>query len=139
LAAADFAKAAAILDEMFGEGERPEVILGRLAGFFRNVLAAQTWLREKSRTKDEIFQAFFPAISKSYADLYRRKCDEFFGVVEGLTPSDLDALLGRLRDLDRTLKTTGVRDMAEKILFETFLREYGLARKKRTVISLPWD
>ena len=49
----------------------PRVIVGRLAGFFRNVLAAQTWLREKSRTKDEIFQGFFPYISKGWGDLYR--------------------------------------------------------------------
>lgn len=139
LAAADFAKEAAILGDLFAEGERSEVIVGRLAGFFRNVLAAQTWLREKSRTKEEIFQGFFPSISKNYAELYRRKYDDFFGVVEGLTPSELDALLGKLRDLDRTLKTTGVKDAGEKILIETFLREFCLARKKKTIISLAWD
>lgn len=139
LAGADFAKAAAILSDLFAEGERSEVIVGRLAGFFRNVLAAQTWLREKSRTKDEIFQTFFPGISKSFAELYRRKYDEFFGVVEGLTRFELNALLGKLRELDRTLKTTGAKDAAEKILIETFLREFCLARKKKTIISLPWD
>ena len=136
LAAADFAKAAAILGDLFAEGERSEVIVGRLAGFFRSVLAAQTWLREKSRTKDEIFQGLFPAISKSYAELYRRKYDEFFGTAEGLTRSELNALLGKLRELDRTLKTTGAKDAGEKILIETFLREFCLARKKRTIISL---
>jgi DNA polymerase-3 subunit delta len=136
LAAADFAKGAAILRELFAEGERSEVILGRLAGFFRNVLAAQTWLREKSRTKEDIFQGFFPYISKSYGDLYRRKYDDFFGVVEGLSPAELNALLGKLRALDRTLKTTGAKDAGEKILIETFLREFCLARKKRTIISL---
>jgi DNA polymerase-3 subunit delta len=135
LAAADVGKAAAILSELFAEGERSEVILGRLAGFFRNVLTAQAWLREKSRTKDEIFQAFFPAISKSYLELYRRKYDEFFGTVEGLSQTDLNALLVKLRELDRTLKTTGAKDAGEQILIETFLREFCLARKKRTVIS----
>lgn len=139
LAAADFAKAAAILDDMFGEGERSEVIVGRLAGFFRNVLAAQTWLREKSRSKDDIFQAFFPSIPKSWPEKYREKYGNFFGIVEGLGPDDLDALLVKLRELDRTLKTTGVKGTGEKILFETFLREFCVARKKRTIISLPWD
>ena len=139
LAAADFAKGAAILGELFAEGERSEVILGRLAGFFRNVLAAQTWLREKSRTKDEIFQAYFPGISKTYVDLYRRKYEEFFGVVEGLSPAELNSLLVKLRELDRKLKTTGAKDAGEKILIETFLREFCLARKKKTIISLPWD
>jgi DNA polymerase III delta subunit len=139
LAAADFAKGAAILNELFGEGERSEVIVGRLTAFFRNVLAAQTWLREKSRTKDEIFQTFFPYISKGWGDLYRGKYENFFGVVEGLTPAELDALLTKLRQLDRTIKTTSSKDVGEKILFEAFLREFWLARKKRTIISPAWD
>jgi DNA polymerase III delta subunit len=135
LAAADFAKGAAILNDLFAEGERSEVILGRLAAFFRNVLAAQTWLREKSRTKDEIFQAFFPYISRNFGDLYRRKYEDFFGVVEGLSPADLNALLGKLRQLDKTLKSTSSKDTGEKILFEAFLREFCVARKKKTLIS----
>lgn len=139
LAAADFAKGAAILDELFAEGERSEVIVGRLAAFFRNVLAAQTWLQEKSRAKDEIFQTFFPYISRNFGDLYRRKFDDFFGVVEGLEPAALNALLGKLRQLDRTIKTTSSKDVGEKILFEAFLREFCLARKKRTIISPSWD
>ena len=139
LAAADFAKCAAILNELFAEGERSEVIVGRLAAFFRNVLAAQTWLREKSRTKDEIFQAFFPYISRNFGDLYRRKNEDFFGVVEGLTPAELGALLVKLRQLDKTIKTTSSKDVGEKILFETFLKEFCVARKKRTIISPSWD
>ena len=135
LAAADFAKGAAILSDLFAEGEKSEVILGRLAAFFRNVLAAQTWLREKSRTKDEIFQAFFPYISRNYGDLYRRKNEDFFGVVEGLSPADLNALLGKLRQLDKTLKSTSSKDVGERILFEAFLREFCVARKTRTIIS----
>lgn len=138
LAAADFAKGAAILNDLFAEGERPEVILGRLAGFFRNVLAAQTWLREKSRTKDEIFQAFFPYISRNFGDLYRRKYEDFFGVVDGLTPAELNALLRKLRQLDKTLKTTSSKDAEEKVLFEAFLKEFCLARKTKTIISLEW-
>lgn len=136
LAAADFARGAAILGDLFAEGERSEVILGRLGGFFRNVLAAQTWLREKSRSKDEIFHAFFPYMSRNYGDLYRRKYEDFFGIVEGLSPAELNALLRKLRQLDRTLKTTGSKDAGEKVLFEAFLREFCLARKKRVLISL---
>jgi DNA polymerase III delta subunit len=135
LAAADLAGGVAILQDLFAEGERSEVIVGRLAGFFRSVLTAQAWLREKSRTKDEIFQAFFPAISKSYVELYRRKYDQFFGAVDGLPPAALNALLVRLREIDRTLKTTGVKDAGERTLIEAFLAEYCLARKMRTVIS----
>ena len=139
LAAADFPKAAAILANLFAEGERSEVIVGRLAGFLRNILAAQTLLREKSRTKDEIFQAFFPYISRNFGDLYRRKFDDFFGVVDGLEPAGLNALLGKLRQLDKMAKTTSATDASEKIRLEAFLKEYCLARKKRTIISSAWD
>lgn len=135
LAAADFAKGAAILGDLFAEGERSEVILGRLAAFLRNVLAAQTWLREKSRTKDEIFQGFFPYISRNFGDLYRRKYEDFFGVVEGLTGPELNGLLRKLRQLDWTLKNTGSKDAGEKVLFEAFLKEFCLARRKRGLIS----
>jgi len=132
LAAADFAKGSAILKDLLAEGERPEQILGRLAGFFRGVLLAQTWLAEKGRTKDEIFQALFPYISKNWGDLYRRKYGDFFGVVEGLTPAELNALLGKLRQADVRLKTT---DADPRTVFETFLKEFVLARKERTIIS----
>jgi DNA polymerase-3 subunit delta len=134
LAAADFGKGVAILNDLFAEGERSEVILGRLAGFLRGVLAAQTWLREKSRTKDEIFQALFPQIQKGWS-MYNDKSRDFFGTVEGLSPAELNALLAKLRQLDRTLKTTGVTDVGEKILFEAFLKEFCLARQKKPVIS----
>jgi DNA polymerase III delta subunit len=132
LAAADFAKQAAILNDLLAEGERPEQIVGRLAGFFRNILAAQTWLREKNRTKEEIFHEFFPYISKNFGDLYRRKNADFFGVVEGLSPADLSALLSKLRKVDILLKTT---EAVPKRALEIFLREYCLARLKKTIIS----
>jgi DNA polymerase III delta subunit len=136
LAAADFdkgfAKASAVLNDLLAEGERPEQIVGRLAGFFRSVLAAQTWLREKGRTKEEIFQTFFPQIQKSWGGLYTDKSQQFFGVVEGLSPADLDTLLGKLRKVDILLKTT---EAVPKRALEIFLREYCLARKKKTIIS----
>jgi DNA polymerase III delta subunit len=132
LAAADFAKGAAVLNDLLAEGDRPEQIVGRLAGFFRNVLAAQTRLRERSRTKEEIFRELFPYISRNFGDLYRRKFDEFFGVVEGLSPAEMNALLGKLRKVDVRLKTT---EAVPKRVLEIFLREYCLAREEKTIIS----
>lgn len=132
LAAADFAKGAAVLNDLLAEGERPEQIVGRLTGFFRNVLAAQTRLRERSRTKEEIFRDLFPYISRNFGDLYRRKFDEFFSVVEGLSPAEMNALLGKLRKVDVRLKTT---EAVPKMVLEIFLREYCLARKEKTIIS----
>ncbi|MBE3130652.1 MAG: hypothetical protein IMZ54_08030, partial [Acidobacteria bacterium] len=132
LAAADFAKGAAVLNNLLAEGERPEQIVGRLTGFFRNVLSAQTRLRERSRTKEEIFRDLFPYISRNFGDLYRRKFDEFFGVVEGLSAAEMNALLGKLRKVDVRLKTS---EAVPKMVLEIFLREYCLARKEKTIIS----
>ncbi len=67
--------------------------------------------------------------------MYNDKSRDFFGTVEGLSPAELNALLAKLRQLDRTLKTTGAKDVGEKILFEAFLKEFCLARQKRPVIS----
>jgi DNA polymerase III delta subunit len=132
LAAADFARGAAVLKDLLAEGERPEQILGRLAGFFRGVLMAQTWLLEKARTRDEIFQSLFPYISKSWGDLYRRKSGDFFGLVDGLTASELNALLDKLRLADIRLKST---DADPGTVFEIFLKEFVQARKGRAPIS----
>ena len=130
LAAADFARGAAVVKDLLAEGERPEQILGRLAGFLRGLLLARTWLAEKARTKDEIFQALFPYISKSWGDLYRRKYADFFGLADGLSAADLDALLRELRQADVRLKST---DADPRTVFEIFLREFVLARTGRTV------
>jgi DNA polymerase-3 subunit delta len=132
LAAAEFAKGAAVLNDLLAEGERPEQIVGRLAGFFRNVLAAQTWLKGRNRTKEEIFQTFFPHIQKNWGGLYADKFQQFFGVVEGLSSAEMNALLGKLRQVDVRLKTT---EAVPKRVLEIFLKEYCLARKKRTIIS----
>jgi DNA polymerase-3 subunit delta len=132
LAAADFAKGAAVLNDLLAEGERPEQIVGRLAGFFRNALAAQTWLGERSRTKEEIFQTLFPYIQKSWRGLYTNKFQQFFAVVEGLSSAEMNALLGKLRKVDIRLKTT---EAAPKRVLEIFLEEYRLARQKRTIMS----
>ena len=132
LAAADFARGAAVLKDLLAEGERPEQILGRLASFFRGVLMARTWLLEKARTRDEIFQSLFPYISKNWGDLYRRKSGDFFGLVDGLSASELNALLDKLRQADVRLKST---DADPGTVFEIFLREFVQARKGRAPIS----
>lgn len=130
LAAADFARGAAVVKDLLAEGERPEQILGRLAGFFRGLLLARTWLAEKAKTKDEVFQALFPYISKNWGDLYRRKYADFFGLAEGLAAADLDELLRELRQADVRLKTT---DADPRTVFEIFLREFVLAREGRAI------
>ena len=127
LTTADFGKGVAILDSMFSEGEKPEVIIGRLANYFRNILTAQAWLREKGLTRDAVFQHFFPYIQKTQTDFYRRKSDAFFSVVEGLSRSELNCVLRELEKADVKIKTS---DTKEQTVLEVFFKEYCLLRTR---------
>jgi DNA polymerase III delta subunit len=128
LTGANFGKGVAVLAAMFSEGEKPEVIIGRLAAYFRNILTAQAWLREKSQTKDAVFQHFFPYIQKTQTDFYRRKFDGFFSVVEGLSRSDLNSVLRELEKADVKIKTS---DTGEQTVLEVFLKGYCLLRGRK--------
>ena len=132
MASGDFDRGVAVLGNLFAEGERPEMIVGRLATYFRNVLAAQTWLREKSLSRDEVFQRLFPYIKPIQSDLYSRKFREFFSVVEGLSRSGLNAVLRELTKADAKIKTS---DADEQTAFEIFLKEYALLRGRKEAIS----
>jgi DNA polymerase-3 subunit delta len=132
LTGADFEKGIAVLNNLFAEGEKPEMILARMSVFFRNILTAQVWLREKSRGREEIFQTFFPYIQKTHIDLYRTKSKVFFEAVEALTPAELNTVLRALRQSDLKIKTT---EADEKTVFEIFLMEYCLMRKRKAPTS----
>jgi DNA polymerase-3 subunit delta len=132
LAGADFGRGVAVLGNLFSEGERPEMIVARLATYFRNVLTAQTWLREKSRSRDEIFQHFFPYIKAGPGEFYRTKFNAFFSVVEGLSRSDLNSLLRGLSQADVKIKTS---DADERTVLEIFLKSYALLRGRKESIA----
>jgi DNA polymerase III delta subunit len=110
-----------ILNGLFMEGFEPEQVVGRLAAFFQNILSAQARLQAGGESKRDIFAAFFPAIKESYQDLYRRKFNGFFGIVDGLSASDLNAVLAGLREVDWKIKTT---DGDAEIALEAWLKEY---------------
>lgn len=128
----DFGTGTVVLNNLFAEGERPEMIVARMTTFFRNILTAQIWLREKSRGREEIFQAFFPYIKKTHGDLYRTKSQDFFKVVEGLTPTELNTILRALQQSDIKIKTT---EADEKTVLEIFLMEYCLMRRRKKSTS----
>lgn len=132
LTSADFRKVVTVLGAMFSEGEKPEMIVARIATFFRNVLMAQTWLHEKSKTREEAFQVFFPYILKTQGNFYRDKFSAFFAVVDGLSRAELRSVLGELRKADVKIKTT---DADPRTVLEIFLKEYGLLRGRKTIIS----
>ena len=127
LTSGDFGRGVAVLGNLFAEGERPEMVVGRLTVFFRNVLTAQTWLEERSLGRDEIFQHFFPYIKPVQSDLYSRKFKDFFSVVEGLSRTGLNTVLKELAKADAKIKTS---DADERTVFEVFLKEYALLRER---------
>jgi len=128
----DFGRGVTILNKLFADGERPEVILARLTTFFRNVLTAQVWLREKSKSRDEVFQHIFPYIKPAQSDLYARKFSAFFSVAEGLSRTDLNAVLRELAQADVKIKTS---DADEQTVLEVFLKSYALLRGRKAAIS----
>ncbi len=131
LAAADLGKAVTVLGVLLAEGERPESIVARLAGHLRTVLTAQARLRERTKSREEIFREAFPYVQKAYW-FYKDKYNAFFAAVDGLSPAHLGALLVRLRQADKRLKTT---DAKPQPLLEAFLWEYCAARKRKTLIA----
>jgi DNA polymerase III delta subunit len=125
LAKGDLEQGLMILNKRFQEGDRPEYVLNNLTNFFRNLLAAKSWLREKRDRKD-IFREFNPRITEKMGYFYRSKLEEFFSLVEGLTQKDLSRLIGRLGQVDLKIKTT---DTSPQALFESFIYEYCRLRK----------
>ena len=119
-----YGDALTVMDRMLDEGERPEALVGKLAAFFGRLLLAAAWLREKSRTRDEIFQEFYPRISPLWHDIYRPKFNAFFGRLNRLGEAGLRSIVGRLREADTLIKTT---EAEPRTVLEVFLREYYAA------------
>ena len=128
----DLRKCILALDGLFKAGEKPEQILSRLSDFVRNVLAAKVWLAEKSRDRKEIFKAFFPNVLESYRELYQRKSAVFFSIIDGLSMSEMRALVGTLAEADLRIKST---DAERRMVFEAFLFEYCRLRKRAGTTS----
>jgi DNA polymerase-3 subunit delta len=124
-----------VLDNLFKAGEKPVDLLRQIVGFFRNILMAQTQLREKSADKKAIFKQLFPFIQETYRKLYPEKYAGFFSLVEGIRPSDLAAIFEDLENVDVRIKSS---DAEAQRLFEVFLYKYCRLRKKAGVTSKAW-
>lgn len=129
---ADLRECLIVLDNLFKAGIRPEQILYRLVGFFRDVLMAQTQLREKDVDKKTIFKRVFPYIQEIFGKLYQEKYAGFFLLVEGIRESDLAGLLEELENVDIRIKSS---DAEAQRLFEVFLYKYCRLRKNTRITS----
>jgi len=132
---ADLRECLIVLDNLFKAEEKPVNILREIVGFFRNILMAQTQLREKSADKKAIFKRLFPYIPETFLKLYQKKYAGFFASVEGIPESDLAGLLEDLENVDILMKSS---DAEEQRLFEVFLYKYCRLRKRAGVNSKAW-
>jgi DNA polymerase-3 subunit delta len=115
----DTARALLVLDRQMPQGARGELLMGSLAGFFRDILFGRIGLLQ-GRARREIFREIRPNI-KEYYNFYPEKLRHFFAVVEGLTDDEFARLAAELERLDIALKTS---DSDAKTLFEAFFCEF---------------
>jgi DNA polymerase-3 subunit delta len=128
IANADYDRSLFILDNLFKEGIRPEFILGILTNFFKEILLAKLWLKEKEKSRKEIFQKFRPYIQEKFVDLYKRNYMELFSQVDQISFKDLNRFLEKLERIDFLFKTS---DVSPHTLLERFLFEYCFPGKKK--------
>jgi DNA polymerase-3 subunit delta len=95
------------------------MLLGQLAAYFRDIVAAQSMLRE-GKDRREIFRDVRPAVPESWRDLYDKKFAGLFGAADALNPEDLARIIRRLSEIDLMKKTTesSVRSMLEALIVE---------------------
>lgn len=116
-----YEEAILLLHKLFEEGLRPELMIGYFTNFFKKLILARLWLREKKKTRDEIFQELYPGIKPLFYSLYQKKLGEFFSCLEAVKFEKLVRLVEELLNIDTRIKTSE----AEAIfLLEVFLKSY---------------
>ena len=126
----DIPRALLILDRLMADGARGELMMGYLAGFFRDLLLGRIGLRQ-GRDKREIFREVRPSI-KEYYGFYPEKFRNFFAVAEGFPDAEFVRLATDLERLDMKLKTT---DSDAQALFEAFFYDFGRTVRRPGITS----
>lgn len=133
---ADLKQSLVILDNLFAEGTKPVIILGVISNFFRDILLAKVWLKEKKKDKKQIFRELKPQISEKFGGFYVTKLRNFFSFVEGISFKELNRLIASLEQIDLKMKTT---DISPQTLLEGFFCDYCRSQKKEEVILREQD
>lgn len=128
---AEFERGLFVLNNLFKEGIRPEYILGIMVRFYREILLAKLWLKEKDRDRKDIFRQLKPHIHEGYGAFYLNKFKGFFALVENLSMKELDHYLEELGKIDLRIKTS---DASPQTLLESFLYDYCRLRKQGETI-----
>ncbi len=128
----DFNKGLLILNNLFKEGTKPELLVGIISRFFRDLLLAKLWLRDRQKDRKGIFKEIKPNIQERFGQFYRDKYRLFFSLVDKLSLKDLNFFLNELSQIDWKIKSS---DASAQVLLEGFLYNYcdHLAR-----VTLAW-
>lgn len=119
---AEYRHCVLVLDKLLTkEGLSPLLVLGIMGRFFREILLAKLWMKEKAKDRRAIFRELKPQIQEKFVTLYRTKFTEFFALVEALSLQDLEACLRALSEADFQAKTSG-QDLQS--ILEVFLWDY---------------
>jgi DNA polymerase-3 subunit delta len=121
LEAGQTGRAILVLNKLLEDGIAPQVLMGCLASFFRDILLGRIGLAE-GRDRRQIFAEVRPQIKETWRQLYNEKFGNFFGVVDRLPEAELLRLLTALEEIDLRIKTT---DSEAKPLLEAFLYDFG--------------
>ena len=128
----DFRKSLLALNSMFREGTKPEYIFGIISKFFRDILLAKLWLKEKSRDRKAIFREVKPQIQEKFGQLYRKRFDEFFSLVESVPDKEFNNFLKELERVDFSAKTSSA---SQQPLLERFLFHFCTYRKEKRLLG----
>lgn len=107
------------------------MLLGQLAAYLRDILAAQAMIRE-GKDRREIFRELRPSIQETWRDLYTRKFAALFGAADSVSPRDLEKLIRRLSEIDRMKKSM---ESSPRSMLEALIVEYGEIRRRGRVTS----
>ncbi len=124
---ADIGQCLLVLNDLFKEGNKPELIVGIIVRFFREILQAKLLIKEKNTNRKMIFKELKPQIHEKFGNFYTTKFKEFFSLVERFSMKDLNYLLAELEKVDLKIKTSGLNP---KTLLESFFSDYCRLREK---------
>lgn len=120
-------KAFQVLSRLLDEGSEPEIIVGAIAQYLKDLLLAREWL-DQGKSEEAIFHKLRPWIKESYRDFYQMKLNQFFRAVFSLSEVDLNQAIAKLRFIDQALKS-GAKEQLDVLIVE-FLSWYFERRKK---------
>ncbi|MEA3421596.1 MAG: DNA polymerase III subunit delta, partial [Acidobacteriota bacterium] len=112
-------------------------ILAGIVRFFRDILQAKLWLKEKAKDRRMIFKELRPKIKEKFRGLYARKYEELFFLVDTISMKDLNHFLLSLQEIDLKYKTSSIstKSNSHQTLLESFLFDYCCRRKNLKKLS----